>query len=88
MTEESKTGDSSPATVLDVRKLQCSQAVMALLRQMVHTQPGGLVEIWWQEADARRDMLAVVRRQGHRVVAEAEGPNGDYQILTVAKKTD
>jgi len=55
--------------ILDVRELQCSQAVMALLRQLVHTKPGGHIEIWWKEPDARRDMLAVVKRQKHSVVS-------------------
>ena len=72
------------ATVLDVREYQCSQAVMALLRQLVHTPPGGQVEVRWSEPDARRDMLAVIKRQGHTRLSEAEGEQ--FNTLLVAKK--
>ncbi len=80
----SEGGGGAVATTLDVRKLQCAQAVMALLRQLVHTPSGGLIDIIWEEPNARRDMMTVVDRQGHSVVSEGERDGS--QVLTVAKK--
>lgn len=71
---------------LDVRKLQCAQAVMALLRQLVHTPPGGLIEVLWEEPNARRDMVTVVERQGHSVVGERERDGS--RVLTLKKRLD
>lgn len=79
--EETKKRD-----ILDVRKLQCAQSVMALLRQLVHTRPGGYIDVLWEEQNAHRDMMTVVKRQGHAVKDETE--KDGYQVLTVIKKLD
>lgn len=77
--------EQGPASsiVLDVRQLQCSQAVMALLRQLVHTPPGGLIEVWWEEPDAHRDMVTVLKRQGHLILQE--WATDEHHCLLLAK---
>ena len=48
---------------IDVTGLQCTQAVMAVLREIVSMQTDEEMRITYKEANARRDIMAMVKRR-------------------------
>ena len=48
---------------IDVTGLQCTQAVMAVLREIISMQKSEEMQITYEEPNARRDVLAMVKRR-------------------------
>ena len=48
---------------INVEGLQCTQAVMAVLREMVSMKEGEEIHITYEEPNARRDIMAMVKRR-------------------------
>ena len=50
--------------------LQCTQAVMAVLREMVSMKDGEKIHISYEEPNARRDIMAMVKRRKYNLISE------------------
>jgi len=57
---------------IDVEGLQCTQAVMAVLREMVSMKEGEKIHISYKEPNARRDIMAMVKRRDYNLVSEED----------------
>ena len=55
---------------IDVTGLQCTQAVMAVLREIVSMEKSEEMHISYEEPNARRDILAMVKRRKYNLVKE------------------
>ena len=55
---------------IDVTGLQCTQAVMAVLREIVSMEKSEEMHISYEEPNARRDILAMVKRRKYNIVKE------------------
>ena len=55
---------------IDVTGLQCTQAVMAVLREIVSMQESEEMHITYEEPNARRDILAMVKRRKYNLVKD------------------
>ena len=64
---------------INVEGLQCTQAVMAVLREMVSMKAGEEIHIDYKEPNARRDIMAMVKRRDYNLVTEKE------KIIILAK---
>ena len=64
---------------INVEGLQCTQAVMAVLREMVSMDEGEEIHISYEESNARRDIMAMVKRRKYNLVREEE------KIIVLAK---
>ncbi len=64
---------------INVEGLQCTQAVMAVLREMVSMKEGEKIHISYEEPNARRDIMAMVKRRKYNLVNEEE------KIIILAK---
>ena len=64
---------------INVEGLQCTQAVMAVLREMVSMKEGEEIHIGYEEPNARRDIMAMVKRRKYNLVNEEE------KIIILAK---
>ena len=64
---------------INVEGLQCTQAVMAVLREMVSMEEGEEIHISYEESNARRDIMAMVKRRKYNLVSEEE------KIIVLAK---
>ena len=64
---------------INVEGLQCTQAVMAVLREMVSMKDGEEIHIKYEEPNARRDIMAMVKRRKYNLVNEEE------KIIILAK---
>lgn len=64
---------------INVEGLQCTQAVMAVLREMVSMKEGEEIHISYEETNARRDIMAMVKRRKYNLVSEEE------KIIILAK---
>ena len=64
---------------INVEGLQCTQAVMAVLREMVSMKEGEEIHITYGEPNARRDIMAMVKRRKYNLVNEEE------RIIILAK---
>ena len=53
---------------IDVTGLQCTQAVMAVLREIVSMKESEEMHISYEEPNARRDILAMVKRRKYNLV--------------------
>ena len=58
---------------IDVTGLQCTQAVMAVLREIVSMQNDEEMRITYEEPDARRDIMAMVKRRDYKLIEDNEG---------------
>ena len=58
---------------IDVTGLQCTQAVMAVLREIVSMQMDEEMRITYEEPDARRDIMAMVKRRDYKLIEDNEG---------------
>ena len=52
--------------------LQCTQAVMAVLREIVSMQNNEEMRITYEEPDARRDIMAMVKRRDYKLIEDNE----------------
>tara|TARA_Y100001954_G_scaffold111382_1_gene120736 strand:- start:12 stop:215 length:204 start_codon:yes stop_codon:yes gene_type:complete len=57
---------------INVEGLQCTQAVMAVLREMVSMEDGEKIHISYEEPNARRDIMAMVKRRDYDLVSEED----------------
>tara|TARA_Y100001934_G_C11862453_1_gene544819 strand:- start:10 stop:213 length:204 start_codon:yes stop_codon:yes gene_type:complete len=57
---------------VNVEGLQCTQAVMTVLREMVSMEEGEEIHISYEEANARRDIMAMVKRRDYTLINEEE----------------
>ncbi len=57
---------------INVEGLQCTQAVMAVLREMVSMEEGEKIHISYEEPNARRDIMAMVKRRDYNLVSDEE----------------
>ena len=64
---------------LNVEGLQCTQAVMAVLREMVSMEEGEEIHISYEEPNARSDIMAMVKRRKYNLVSEED------KIIVLAK---
>ena len=64
---------------INVEGLQCTQAVMAVLREMVSMEDGEEIHITYEEPNARRDIMAMVKRRDYNLINEEE------KIIILAK---
>ena len=55
---------------IDVTGLQCTQAVMAVLREIVAMEKSEEMHISYEEPNARRDILAMVKRRKYNLVKD------------------
>ena len=55
---------------INVEGLQCTQAVMAVLREMVSMKDGEEIHISYEESNARRDIMAMVKRRKYNLISE------------------
>tara|TARA_B100000963_G_C22416527_1_gene575725 strand:+ start:115 stop:318 length:204 start_codon:yes stop_codon:yes gene_type:complete len=64
---------------INVEGLQCTQAVMTVLREMVSMKDGEKIHISYEEPNARRDIMAMVKRRDYDLVSEEE------KVIVLAK---
>ena len=64
---------------IDVTGLQCTQAVMAVLREIVSMQESEKMQITYEEPNARRDVLAMVKRRKYNLIKDEE------KLLVISK---
>ena len=64
---------------IDVTGLQCTQAVMAVLRKIVSMQESEEMQITYEEPNARRDVLAMVKRRKYNLIKDEE------KLLVISK---
>ena len=55
---------------INVKGLQCTQAVMAVLREVVSMKEEEEMHITYEEPNARRDILAMVKRRKYNLVKD------------------
>tara|TARA_B100002051_G_scaffold61557_1_gene57504 strand:- start:2469 stop:2672 length:204 start_codon:yes stop_codon:yes gene_type:complete len=55
---------------IDVTGLQCTQAVMAVLREIVSMEKSEEMHISYEEPNARRDILAMVKRRKYNLIKD------------------
>ena len=59
--------------------LQCTQAVIAVLREIVSMQNDEKMRITYEEPDARRDIMAMVKRRDYKLIEDNE------KLLVISK---
>ena len=64
---------------IDVTGMQCTQAVMNVLREMVSMNKNEEIKITYQEQNARRDIMAMIKRRDYRLIEDKE------RLLVIAK---
>ena len=64
---------------IDVTGLQCTQAVIAVLREIVSMQNDEKMRITYEEPDARRDIMAMVKRRDYKLIEDNE------KLLVISK---
>ena len=64
---------------VNVEGLQCTQAVMTVLREMVSMENGEKIEISYEEPNARRDIMAMVKRRDYKLISDED------KIMILAK---
>ena len=57
---------------INVTGLQCTQAVMAVLREIVSMGDDEKMHITYEEPNARRDILAMVKRRKYTMISDEE----------------
>ena len=55
---------------INVTGLQCTQAVMAVLREIVSMDNDEEMRITYEEPNARRDILAMVKRRKYNLIKD------------------
>ncbi len=59
--------------------LQCTQAVIAVLREIVSMQNDEEMRITYEEPDARRDIMAMVKRRDYKLIEDGK------KLLVISK---
>ena len=55
---------------IDVTGLKCTQAVMAVLREIVSMENEEEMHITYEEPNARRDIMAMVKRRKYNLIKD------------------
>ena len=64
---------------INVTGLQCTQAVMAVLREIVSMENEEEMHITYEEPNARRDIMAMIKRRKYNLVKD------DKKLLIITK---
>ena len=64
---------------INVTGLQCTQAVMAVLREIVSMQTDEEMRITYEEPNARRDIMAMVKRRDYKLIEDKK------ELLIISK---
>ena len=64
---------------IDVTGLQCTQAVMAVLREIVSMQTDEEMRMKYEEPNARRDIMAMVKRRDYKLIEDKK------ELLIISK---
>ena len=64
---------------IDVTGLQCTQAVMAVLREIMSMQTDEEMRIKYEEPNARRDIMAMVKRRNYKLIEDKK------ELLIISK---
>ena len=57
---------------INVTGLQCTQAVMAVLRELMPMEDNEEIHVTYEEPNARRDIMALVKRRKYNLVKDEE----------------
>jgi|TARA_B110000263_G_scaffold221136_1_gene209415 TusA-related sulfurtransferase len=55
---------------INVTGLQCTQAVMAVLRELMPMKDNEEIHVTYEEPNARRDIMALVKRRKYNLVKD------------------
>ena len=66
-----------------MRGLQCTQAVMAMLRALMPLPTGEALQGHWDEDDAKRDIRTGIQRRKYTLVSDSE--DDGRKLLVVSK---
>ena len=64
---------------IDVTGVQSTQAVMAVLREIVSMQTDEEMRIKYEEPNARRDIMAMVKRRDYKLIEDKK------ELLIISK---
>jgi len=64
---------------INVTGLQCTQAVMAVLRELMPMKDNEEIHVTYEEPNARRDIMALVKRRKYNLVKD------DKELLIISK---
>ncbi len=68
---------------VDVRGLQCTQAVMSMLRALMPLPAGEELQVCWEAEDSKRDILTVIKRRNYTLISDSE--EDGRKLLVVSK---
>ena len=57
---------------INVTGLQCTQAVMAVLRGLMPMEDNEEIHVTYEEPNARRDIMALIKRRKYNLVKDEE----------------
>ena len=66
---------------INVTGLQCTQAVMAVLRELMPMNDNEEIHVTYKEPNARRDIMALIKRRKYNLVKD------DENLLIISKKS-
>jgi TusA-related sulfurtransferase len=66
---------------INVTGLQCTQAVMAVLRELMPMDDNEEIHVTYKEPNARRDIMALIKRRKYNLVKD------DENLLIISKKS-
>jgi TusA-related sulfurtransferase len=66
---------------INVTGLQCTQAVMAVLRELMPMDDNEEMHVTYKEPNARRDIMALIKRRKYNLVKD------DENLLIISKKS-
>ena len=57
---------------INVTGLQCTQAVMAVLRELMPMEKNEEINVIYEEPNARRDIIALIKRRKYNLIKDEE----------------
>tara|TARA_B100001250_G_C19095103_1_gene484400 strand:+ start:60 stop:263 length:204 start_codon:yes stop_codon:yes gene_type:complete len=57
---------------INVTGLQCTQAVMAVLRELMPMEENEEIHVIYKEPNARRDIMALIKRRKYNLIKDEE----------------
>ena len=64
---------------INVTGLQCTQAVMEVLRELMPMKDNEEIHVTYEEPNARRDIMALIKRRKYNLVKD------DKELLIISK---
>ena len=64
---------------INVTGLQCTQAVMAVLRELMPMSDNEEIHVTYEEPNARRDIMALIKRRKYNLIKD------DEKLLIISK---